>query len=139
MTIQAFALAWFASIAHADTSYGQVLPALVVSGIGIGMVFPSFSGDVVASVRHDQMGVASGTNATLRELGGVFGVALAALVFAGPNAYSTTAGFAAGFDHALWACAAFTAVGAVVAVSGLRIPTARSIGAAPALESTGSR
>ena len=125
MTIQAVALAWFAAVAHADTPYVELCLPLVLSGIGIGMVFPAFSGEVVASVRPEQMGIAAGTNATIRELGGVFGVALVGLVFASPTAYSTTSGFVTGFDHAMWACVAFTAVGAAVAIAGLRMATAR--------------
>jgi EmrB/QacA subfamily drug resistance transporter len=112
-------LAWIATVAHADTSYVVLCPPLVLSGIGIGLVWPAFSGEVVASVRPDQIGIASGTNSTIRELGGVFGVALAALAFAGPAAYSTSDGFATGFDHAMWACVALTAIGAVVAVIGV--------------------
>jgi len=121
MAIQTGALAWFAAVAHADSSYLSLCPALIASGIGIGLVFPSMSAEVVAAVRPEQMGIASGTNATIRELGGVFGVALAALVFAGPAVYRTSAGFDAGFGRALWACVAYTAAGAVVAAAGLRI------------------
>lgn len=121
MTVQALALAWFAAVAHAHTPYIDLCPPLVLSGIAIGMVWPTFSGEVIASVRPDQMGIASGANSTIRELGGVFGVALAALIFAGPTAYTTTSGFVTGFDHALWGCVAFTAIGAVAAASGLQM------------------
>ena len=118
MTGQALSLAWFAAAAHADTPYSHLCPPLVLSGISIGLVFPSFSGEVVAAVRPALMGLAAGVNATVRELGGVFGTALAALVFARPSAYSTSAGFDTGYRHALWACVTFTAVGAVVALAG---------------------
>ena len=129
MVIQTGSLAWFAAVAHATTPYAELCPPLVLGGIGIGLVFATVSGEVVASVRSDQMGIAAGTNATIRELGGVFGVALVALVFASPTAYSSTRGFVTGFDHALWACVAFTAVGAVIAAVGLRTPAARAEGA----------
>ena len=131
MTTQALALAWFAAVAHAHTPYVELLPPLVISGIGIGMVFPSFSGEIVASVRHDLMGIAAGTNATIRELGGVFGVALVGLVFASPNAYTRPNAFATGYDHALWACVIFTALGALTATAALGLPGPRSRAAAP--------
>ena len=124
MTIQAVALAWFAAVAHADTPYLELCLPLVLSGIGIGLVFPTVSGEVVACVRPDQMGIASGTNATIRELGGVFGVALAALVFASPLAYVTTGAFVTGFVRAIWACVALTTVGAILAIPALRRTTA---------------
>lgn len=133
MAIQAAALAWFAAVAHAHAAYIVMCPPLVLSGIAIGMVWPAFSGEVVASVRPDQMGIASGTNATIRELGGVFGVALAALVFASPTAYSTTTGFVTGFDHALWACVAFTAIGALAAAGGLQMPARPAVSAEPVI------
>jgi len=126
MIIQALALAWFAAVAHAHTHYAELLPPLVVSGIGIGLVFPSFSGEVVASVPHELMGIAAGANATIRELGGVFGVALVGLVFARPDAYTEPSGFATGYDHALWACVIFTAVGAAIATIALKPPRLRS-------------
>lgn len=125
MTIQALALAWFAAVAHATTPYTELLAPLVVSGIGIGMVFPSFSGEVMASVPHDLMGIAAGTNATIRELGGVFGVTLVGLVFASPSVYARPADFVSGYDHALWACVVFTAVGAITAAVAMRTPGAR--------------
>ncbi|WP_081685513.1 MFS transporter [Candidatus Solirubrobacter pratensis] len=133
MAIQAVALAWFAAVAHADTPYVELCPPLVLSGIAIGMVFPAFSSEVVASVRHDQMGIAAGANATIRELGGVFGVALVGLVFASPAAYATAEGFATGFVHAIWACVALTTLGAVVAAGALRWPVASAVNAEPAV------
>lgn len=134
MITQALALAWFAAVAHTHTPYIELLPPLVVSGIGIGMVFPSFSGEVVASVRHDLMGIAAGANATIRELGGVFGVALVGLIFASPAAYTEPNVFVTGYDHALWACVIFTAVGAVAATAALGVPGPRSRSAVPISE-----
>jgi EmrB/QacA subfamily drug resistance transporter len=138
MVTQAVALAWFAAVAHANTPYIQLCPPLVLSGIAIGVVFPSFSGEVVGSVRHDEMGIAAGTNATIRELGGVFGVSLVGLVFASPTAYTTTGGFVTGFDHAIWACVAFTALGAGAAIVGLRMAPARPVTAKPVSDAVAS-
>jgi hypothetical protein len=41
--------------------------------------------------------LAAGTNSALRELGGVFGVAVLASVFSRPGVYSSPSMFAAGF------------------------------------------
>jgi hypothetical protein len=43
---------------------------------------------VVNSVEPDEIGIASGTSATLREVGGVFGVAQIATAFAHPRNYT---------------------------------------------------
>lgn len=134
MAIQTVALAWFAAVAQAHTPYLQLCTPLVLSGIGIGLVFPTVSGEVMRSVRPDQMGVAAGTNTTIRELGGVFGIALVALVFASPVAYTTTHGFVTGFVHAIWACVTLTALGAVVATAGLRMPVVATAAFEPAVD-----
>ena len=123
MAIQAIALALFAAVVDSHTPYIELCAPLVLSGIGIGLVFPAMSGEVVSSVRPAQMGIASGANATIRELGGVFGVALVALVFSSRMVYARPDAFVTGYVHALWACVAFTVCGAVVAACGLRIPT----------------
>jgi hypothetical protein len=80
-------------------------------------VFPTVSGEVVASVPPGEIGVASGTNSALRELGGVFGVAVLAIVFARPGIYTSPSVFADGFKAALWAGASFSAAGVLMAVS----------------------
>ena len=49
-----------------------------LAGVGIGLVFPTVATEVMTSVPGPQIGVASGTNSALRELGGVFGVAVLA-------------------------------------------------------------
>ena len=51
MTIQALALAWFAAVVDVHTPYLELCLPLVLSGIGIGLVFPAMSGEVVSSVR----------------------------------------------------------------------------------------
>ncbi len=89
-------------------------PLLTIAGVGTSMVFPIVANEVVASVAPHQTGIASGTNNALRELGGVFGVAVLASVFTRPSVYSSPDTFVAGFRSALWIAVAFSAVGSVV-------------------------
>lgn len=119
MTVQAVALAWFAAVAHVHTPYIALCLPLILSGIGIGLVFPTVSGEVVSAVAPQRMGVASGVNMTIRELGGVFGVALVGLVFANRLAYRTAAGFVTGFVNGIWVCVALSGIGALVATVAL--------------------
>ena len=58
----------------------------------------------------------------LRQLGGVFGVAICAAVFAARGGYASPATFAAGFGPAMGACAGLALLGAA---SGLVIPSRR--------------
>lgn len=59
------------------------------------------------------IGKASGTYNTLRQLGGVFGIAICAAVFAANGSYASPADFTSGFAPAMAGCAALAMVGAV--------------------------
>src|SRR5260370_25235813 len=99
--------------------YGELGAALTVAGVGIGLVFPTVSGEVVASVPPGEIGVASGTNSALRELGGGFGVAVLATVFARPGVYTSPSLFPDGFKSAPSVRARFSAArGRVAACAG---------------------
>src|SRR5947209_2216283 len=82
LALQGIGLAWVASIAAVHMTYLELGAALTVAGVGTSLTFPTVANTVMSSVRPDDAGVASGTNSALRELGGVFGVAVLASVFA---------------------------------------------------------
>jgi hypothetical protein len=67
-------------------------------------------------VRPDQEGIASGANNAIRELGGVFGIAVLASVFSARGGYTSAASFAHGLDAAVWVGAAIVAGAAAAAV-----------------------
>lgn len=116
MALHTAGMAWFALVANAAAPYLTLCGPLVLSGIGLSCVFPTVSGEVVSAVPPERMGVAAGVNGSLRELGGVLGVALAATVFAGAGGFATTSSFTTGFVHAIWACAVFAGAGVVAAL-----------------------
>jgi MFS family permease len=120
LTLQAIGLGALALVADQQTSYLELAPLLALSGIGSSMVFSTVANEVMTSVEPTQIGIASGTNNALRELGGVFGVALLATVFNRPGVYSTPDTFVSGFHSALWVAVAFAAVG--VALTGFLKP-----------------
>jgi EmrB/QacA subfamily drug resistance transporter len=127
MILQTLGMAWFALVVHASTPYLVLCAPLVVSGIGLALVFPTVSSEVVSAVPAERIGVAAGVNGSIRELGGVLGVALAATVFAHTGGYATAARFTTGFTHAIWACAAICALGTAAAfLTGPRRPAAAS-------------
>ena len=61
------------------------------------------------------VGVAAGTNNALNALGGVFGIAILAAVFAARGSYASPAAFIAGFRPAEWVAAAVAAAGVPIA------------------------
>ena len=85
LLLQAAGLAWIAAIATPHLGYAILGAALTLAGAGIGLVFPTVATEVMTSVPAPEIGVASGANSALRELGGVFGVAVLASVFARPG------------------------------------------------------
>jgi MFS family permease len=117
LTLQAIGLGWIAAIASPGVSYGWLAAALAVAGVGISMCFPTVANAVVGSVPPTEMGIASGTNSSLRELGGVFGIAILATVFSHPGDYSSSRTFIDHFSNAVALGAGFSALGIVAAAA----------------------
>src|SRR5438477_1605655 len=111
LALQAAGLAWVALIASPDVSYLQVGVALTIAGTGTSFCFPTVANAVVGSVPLAEAGVASGTNSTIRELGGVFGVATLAAVFAHAGSYASPGLFVDGFRPAIWLATGFSVIG----------------------------
>ncbi|WP_089102859.1 MFS transporter [Streptomyces hyaluromycini] len=117
MLLQTAGLAWVATIAKVHTGFTEMGIALAVAGVGTSLVFATVSNQVMDSVPSDDVGIASGTNSAIREIGGVFGVAILASVFARPGAFTSTAVFLDGFRPALAVAAGFSGLGALIALA----------------------
>jgi EmrB/QacA subfamily drug resistance transporter len=97
LLVQAVGTAWIALIASPDLAYSQLVPPLVVAGVGISMAIPSAQNSVIGSMALENVGKAAGTNSVMRELGGVFGIAVAVAAFAGAGGYASAQAFTDGF------------------------------------------
>jgi EmrB/QacA subfamily drug resistance transporter len=115
LTLQAAGLGWIAAIAEPGMGYTQLALALGVAGVGISLCFPTVANAVVGSSPPSEMGIASGTNSAIREIGGVFGIGILATVFAHPGVYTSSATFIDHFKEAVWLGAAFSAIGVIAA------------------------
>jgi EmrB/QacA subfamily drug resistance transporter len=124
--LQAAGMAWIALIADAGMAYGELVPPLIVAGVGISMSFPAAQNSVVGAVPAEAIGKAAGTNTTMRELGGVFGIALVVAVFAGAGSYASAQAFVDGFSPAMLVAAGLALAGAA---AGLALPGRRTAGA----------
>jgi EmrB/QacA subfamily drug resistance transporter len=116
LAMQAIGLGWLAMISSPTVPYGDLVPAFVISGIGMALFFAPVANVVLSSVRREEEGKASGTNNAIRELGGVFGVAVLASVFSHYGGYETPATFVDGLVPAVWVGAAVVAAGAAAAL-----------------------
>jgi len=117
LSLQAIGLGWIAAIAKPGMSYTWLAVAFGVAGVGISMCFPTVANAVVGSVPDSEMGIASGTNSAVREIGGVFGVAVLATLFASRGDYTSAQTFINHFKHAVWLGAAFSAMGIFAAAA----------------------
>ena len=82
LLIVATSLFWQSRL-DVDTSYGFLLPAFVLMGLGMGLVMSPMSTAALNAVDRSKAGVASGTLSMFRMVGGTFGIAaLGALVAA---------------------------------------------------------
>ena len=111
--LQAVGMGWIALIADAGMSYAQLIAPLMVAGVGISMSFPAAQNSVVGSVPPEAIGQAAGTNSTMRELGGVLGIALGVAAFAGAGSYGSPGAFSDGFAAAMWVSAGLSLLAAV--------------------------
>jgi len=134
LVLQAIGLGWLAIVTSPTVAYATLVPAFVVSGIGMSLFFAPVANVVLGSVRRDQEGIASGANNAIRELGGVFGIAVLGAVFAARGGYTSGASFVAGLTPAVWvgAAAVAAAAAAALALPRLRKTTAIPAAAAPA-------
>ena len=140
LLLQAAGMAWLAAIAEPGLAYTELLGPFIVAGVGVSMAIPAAQNSVVGSVAVESLGKAAGANSMMRELGGVFGIALVVAVFAAAGSYASAAAFTDGFAAAIGVAAGLSLAGAI---AGLALPgrsQATEAGferAIPALEAEG--
>jgi EmrB/QacA subfamily drug resistance transporter len=117
LALQAGALAWLDSMFTTHLSYASMLVPFAMAGAGMALVFAPSANAVLSSVRTDQAGQASGANNTIREVGGVLGVAVLASVFTGSGAYTSPQAFVDGLIPAIWVGVAVLGAGALVVLA----------------------
>jgi len=116
MAAQAVALARIGAVATATTPYTDLLPAFILGGLGMGLAFAPLSEAVLSAVSGARQGQASGAYNTMRELGGVFGVAVLGAVFQHVAPTPQAPGqFVDGFRAAVLAGAGVLAVSVLIA------------------------
>jgi EmrB/QacA subfamily drug resistance transporter len=115
LTLQAGGLASLAAISTPTTPYWHLVVPFMVSGIGMAMFWAPVANVVLSAVRPEEEGKASGAQNAIRELGGVFGVAVLASVWSHYGSYSNGQSFVDGMVPALWIGAAVVFLGAVAA------------------------
>src|SRR5262245_39554556 len=100
----------------ADASFWNLLPALLIGGVGMAMTMTPSAAAATRSVPVDKAGIGSAVLNCARQVGGTMGVAiLGAIVAAQTGAVPTVDSFMRGFERALLVAAGIALLGAIVA------------------------
>jgi MFS family permease len=124
LTLQAIGLAWLGLVSTTTVEYGALVLPFVISGVGMGLFFAPVANVLLSSVRPEEEGQASGAGNAIRELGGVFGVAVLAAVFSRQGSFGSPQAFVDGMVPAILIGAVFVGLGAVAAFA---IPRTRRV------------
>ncbi|HYX75806.1 MAG TPA: MFS transporter, partial [Gaiellaceae bacterium] len=116
LALQAIGLGWIAYVSTPTVAYSALVTPFILSGVGMALYFAPVANVVLSSVRPEEEGQASGANNAIRELGGVFGVAVLASVFAHYGGYGSGQSFVDGLTPAIYVGAALVATGALAAL-----------------------
>jgi MFS family permease len=118
--LQSVATVWVLATVHGQAdglSTWDLVPALVVSGIGLGMLVVPLVDVALATVPTTEAGAASGAYGTVQQVGAALGVAVVGTVFFGVVGTSyDAASLRDGLVAACWVAAAGYALAAVASL-----------------------
>lgn len=100
----------------------DVLPGMLVAGLGLGVAVVSVSIAILTGAREDETGMISGLNSSGHEIGGTVGIAIFSTIAAGSGAVAGPQA-ASGIAHAFIAAGLLASVASLVALAVL--PRAR--------------
>ena len=100
----------------------DVLPGMLVAGIGLGMVLVCVSVSVMTGAKDEETGMLSGLNTTGHEIGGSIGIAVVATIAAGSTAIGAPGVLTQGIEHAFLALSAIAGAASLAAL--IVIPSA---------------
>jgi EmrB/QacA subfamily drug resistance transporter len=124
LVLQTIAIAWLAAVITPAVAYTSLIVPFILGGTGMALVFAPAANAALGSVRPAEAGQASGATNAIRELGGVFGVAVLASVFSAHGSYDSPHAYTAGLTAALPVGAAILGAGALIA---LLVPGIRAV------------
>ena len=104
-----------------DASYAELLPAMLIGGLGMALTMTPSAAAATRSVPVDKAGVGSAVLNAFRQVGGSLGVALiGAIMAAEAGGRRTREAFMDGFETSLLVAAAIALAGALVAFAFVR-------------------
>ena len=131
LALQAAGLAWIATVTGPTAAYGEFVPAFVMAGSGMSLWCSPRPRTPCWARCAQEAGQASGATNTIREIGGVLGVAVLSTVFTGAGGFESPVAYVDGLIPAVWVGSAVLAVGAIVALLVPGKQAAPAVAAAP--------
>jgi EmrB/QacA subfamily drug resistance transporter len=117
LALMALSVLWLGYVAEPAASYASILPALLVGGVGSSLFWAPSASIIFSSVAPEEEGVASGANNSIRELGGVFGIAVLTTIFSSYGSFASPEAFVDGMRPALYVGGTLMAIAAVAALA----------------------
>jgi EmrB/QacA subfamily drug resistance transporter len=127
MALATMGMVLFTRVTTYSDYWGHVLPGLVVTGLGLGLIFAPAIASATAGVRARDAGAASAIVNTSQQIGGSIGTALLNTIAvtvtmralhssAKPTSLSVTLATVHGYSVAFWWAAGFFGLGAIVSL-----------------------
>jgi EmrB/QacA subfamily drug resistance transporter len=69
-------LCWIAALSAVPSTYGEMVPGMLLIGLGAGLLLPTATNSVLGSVPSGDSGIGSATNTVALQVGGALGVAV---------------------------------------------------------------
>jgi EmrB/QacA subfamily drug resistance transporter len=120
--ISAVGMALLAHVGANGTYLRNVLPGMLVAGLGLGIAVVSVSIAILTGSREDELGMISGLNSTGHEIGGTLGIAVFSTIAVGASG-AVGAHAASGISHAFVAAGIVTSLASLTAL--VVLPQAR--------------
>jgi EmrB/QacA subfamily drug resistance transporter len=125
-SIVALALLWFSRLPVNGTYIYNLLPAIIVMAVGMGMTFMPIIASATSGVPAKESGLASGLISTSQQMGGALGLAVisgvAASVTASSFGLNKIAALVAGYDKAMLVALVFMLFVVTLAITVIRQP-----------------
>ena len=120
--VAAAGMTLLAHVGESGSYLRDVLPGMLVAGLGLGVAVVSVSIAILTGAREEETGMISGLNSTGHEIGGTLGIAIFATIAAGGGAVAGPQA-ASGIAHAFIAAGLLASVASLVSL--VVLPQAR--------------
>src|SRR5262249_12768593 len=87
LLLQAAGMGWVAATATPSIGYPALIAPMSITGVGFAIAIPAITRSVTSTTPPADVGKASGAYATMRQLGGAFGIAIVGAAFAATGHY----------------------------------------------------